>query len=85
MQKREGRLRERRGRSGQAQRDFDAGMEFVDVFVQVGFDDPVVVEPESFADRVLGDFETAVHIAPQGSGEEKADGKSQGFGFQPFQ
>lgn len=64
------------GRSD-GERDLYPGMLLVDVLIKVGLDNPVVVEPESFADCVLGDFEAAVQVAPQGSREEEADRECQ--------
>ena len=45
------------------ERDFNAGIGFVDPFVQMGFNDAIVVQAEPFADRILGDFQTAIQVA----------------------
>lgn len=44
---------------------FNAGVGFVDVLIEVSFDDAIVVDPEAFAKRVLGNLEPAVDIAPE--------------------
>jgi len=71
-------------RIGEAERDFHTGIELVDKLVEMSLDDAVVVKSESFAHGVLGDFETAVHIASQGGGKEEADRQGEGLGSQPF-
>jgi len=43
----------------------------------MGFDDPIVVEPKAFTERVLGDLEAAINVAPQGRGEEESDGEGE--------
>jgi hypothetical protein len=35
----------------------------VDILVEVGFEDPIVVESKAFTERVLDNLETAIHIA----------------------
>lgn len=45
------------------QRDFDARVGFVDLFVQVRFNDAIVIQAEPLADRVLGDLQTAIEVA----------------------
>ena len=44
-------------------RDLNAGVGFVDLFIQMGFSDAVVVHSEPFTDRILGDLQTAVEVA----------------------
>ena len=53
---------------------FDARVVLVDVFVEVGFDDAVVVDAEPFAEGILRDLEPAIDISSQGRGEIEPDG-----------
>lgn len=57
-------MRERSGRVvrrvKERERDFNARIGFVDLFVQMGFNDAIVVQAKPFADRVLGDLQTAI-------------------------
>jgi hypothetical protein len=41
---------------------FDARVVFVDVFIEVGFDDAVVVDAESFTESILRDLESAIDV-----------------------
>jgi hypothetical protein len=43
--------------------DFHAWIGFVDMLVQMGFNDAIVVQAEPFADCILGDFQTAIQVA----------------------
>ena len=43
--------------------DFDARVGLVDVFVEMGFDDTVIVDAESFTEGVLRDFESAIDVS----------------------
>ena len=53
----------RRLRKGRRhEEDFDAWVFPVDVLVQVRFDNAVVVQSETFAERILRDLEPAIHI-----------------------
>ena len=52
------------GRRGQLY--FDARVVFVDVFIEMGFDDAVVVDPESLTEGILRDLEPAIDVSPQG-------------------
>ncbi len=45
--------------------DFNPRVGLVDVFVEMRLDDPIVIDVETFTDRVLSDFESSVEIAPQ--------------------
>jgi hypothetical protein len=42
---------------------FDARIVPIDVFVEVGFDDAVVVDAESFTEGILRDFQPAIDVA----------------------
>lgn len=42
---------------------FDARVVPIDVFVEVGFDDAVVVDAESFTEGILRDFQPAVDVS----------------------
>ena len=56
---------------------FDARIVLIDVFVEMGFDDTVVVDAESFTEGILRDLEPAVDVAPQGRGKIEANGQGQ--------
>ena len=64
--------------------DFDTGVQLVDVLIEVSFHDPVVVEPESLANRVLSDLEAAVQVAPKGGRKEESNGKDEWARLQPL-
>lgn len=49
---------------------FDARVVLVDVFVEVGFDDAVVVEAEPLAEGVLRDLEPAIHVSSEARRKE---------------
>lgn len=42
---------------------FDARVVPIDVFVEVGFDDAVVVDAESFTEGILRDFQSAIDVS----------------------
>lgn len=42
---------------------FDARVLSIDVLIEVGFDDSVVVDAESFADCILRNFEPAIDVS----------------------
>jgi hypothetical protein len=42
---------------------FDARVVSIDVFVEVGFDDAVVVDAESFTEGILRDFQPAIDVS----------------------
>jgi hypothetical protein len=45
---------------------FDARVVSIDVFVEMGFDDTVVVDAESFTEGILRNLEPAVDVSSQG-------------------
>ena len=51
---------------------FDARVVLINVFVEVGFDDAVVVDAESFTEGILRNLEPAIDISSQGRGENRA-------------
>ena len=53
---------------------FDARVVLIDVLVEVGFDDAVVVDAEPLTEGVLRDLEPAIDISSQGRGEIESDG-----------
>ena len=53
---------------------FDARVIFIDVFVEVGFDDTVVVDSESLTEGILRDLEPAVDVSSQGRSKIEPDG-----------
>lgn len=59
------------------QRDFDARVGFVDLFVQVSFNDAIVVQAEPLADRILGDLQPAIEVASQGGSKKESDSERE--------
>lgn len=57
--------RSRRNGADCPERQFHAGRGDVAGFPQSHLDNSVVIDPEGFADGVLGDFETAINVAPE--------------------
>lgn len=51
------------------------------MFVEVGFDDAIIVEAEAFAERILGDFKSAVDVSSEGRRKVKPDGQGQRRGL----
>jgi hypothetical protein len=45
---------------------FDARVVSIDVFVEVGFDDAVVIDAEALTEGILGDLESPIHVSSQG-------------------
>jgi hypothetical protein len=42
---------------------FDARVVLIDVFVEVGFDDAVVIDPKSLTEGILRDLQPAVDVS----------------------
>jgi len=53
---------------------FDPRVVLIDVLVEVGFDDTVVVDAEPFTEGILRDLEPAIDISSQGRGKIEPDG-----------
>jgi hypothetical protein len=51
------------GAGRRRQSHFDARVIFIDVFVEVGFDDAVVIDAESLAEGILRDLEPAIDVS----------------------
>nr|WP_245631051.1 hypothetical protein [Candidatus Nitrospira nitrificans] len=45
------------------ERDFDTRVGFVDLLIQMSFNDAIIVYAKPFADRILGDLQTAIEVA----------------------
>ena len=45
---------------------FDARVVLIDVFIQVRFNDAVVVNPESLTEGILCNLESTIDVSPQG-------------------
>jgi hypothetical protein len=56
---------------------FNARVALIDVFVEVGFDDAVVIDPESLAEGILRDLEPAIDVSSQGRGKIEPDGQGE--------
>jgi hypothetical protein len=69
----QGRLGTGRGR----QMHFDARVVLIDVFVEVGFDDAVVVDAESLTEGILRDLEPAIDVPSEGRGKIESDGQGE--------
>jgi len=54
--------------------DFDARVIFIDMFIEVGFDDPVVVDTESFTEGILCNLEPAIDISPESRSKVESNG-----------
>ena len=67
------------GTGGRRQIHFDARVVFIDVFVEVGFDDSVVVDAESLAEGILRDLEPTINVSSQGRGKIEPDGEGKPF------
>ncbi len=59
------------------ERNFDTRGGFVDLFVEMGFNNAIVVEAKPFAERILGDLEAAVEVTPQGGRKKESDGERE--------
>ena len=51
------------GTGRRRQMHFDARVVLIDVFVEVGFDDAVVVDAESLTEGILRDLEPAIDVS----------------------
>jgi hypothetical protein len=58
---------------------FDARVVSIDVFVEMGFDDTVVVDAESFTEGILRNLEPAIDVSPQGRRKIEPDGQGEPF------
>jgi hypothetical protein len=56
------------------QTHFDSRVVLIDVLVEVGFDDAVVVDAESLTEGVLRDLEPSIDVSSQGRGKVEPDG-----------
>ena len=63
----------RLGRYRWREQDLDARICPIDMFVQVRFNNPVIVQSETLAKRVLRNLESPIHIPPECRGEIEAD------------
>jgi len=52
------------GTGRRCQTHLDARVVLIDVFVEVGFDDAVVVDAESLTEGILRDLEPAIDVSP---------------------
>ena len=69
-------LVDRRGALGTGRRcqmHFDARVVLIDVFVEVGFDDAVVIDAETFTEGILRNLEPTVDVTSEGRGKVEAD------------
>ena len=56
---------------------FNARVVLIYVFVEVGFDDTVVIDAESLAEGILRDLEPAVDVSSQGRSKIEPDGQGE--------
>ncbi|MDR4469424.1 MAG: hypothetical protein MRJ68_14200 [Nitrospira sp.] len=49
------------------------------MFVQMGFDDAIIVDPKPLTDGILSDFKTAIEVTAERGGKEKVNGDHQWF------
>lgn len=64
---------------------FDARVVLIDVFVEVGFDDAIVIDAESLTEGILRDLEPAVDVSSQGRGKVEPDGQGEPVRLEPCQ
>ena len=65
------------GTAGRGQGYFDARVVLIDVFIEMRFNDAVVVDPESLTESILGNLESTIDVSPQGRGEIESDGQGE--------
>ena len=65
------------GTGCRCQMHFDARVVLIDVFVEVGFDDAVVVDAETLTEGILRNLEPTVDVSSQGRGKVEADGQGE--------
>ena len=56
---------------------FYARVVFIDVFIEVGFDDAVIIDAESLTEGILRDLEPAIDVSSQGRGKIEPDGQGE--------
>ena len=56
---------------------FDARVVLIDVFVEVGFDDAVVIDAETLTEGILRNLEPTVDVTSEGRGKVEADGQGE--------
>ena len=71
------------GTGRRCQTHFDARVVLIDVFVEVGFDDAVVVDAESLTESILRDLEPAINVSSQGRGKIESDGQGEPLRLEP--
>jgi hypothetical protein len=65
------------GTGRRRQTHFDARVVLIDVFIEVGFDDAVVIDAEPLAEGILRDLEPAIDVSSQGGGKIEPDGEGE--------
>ena len=71
---------DRRGALGtgcRCQMHFDARVVLIDMFVEVGFDNAVVIDAETLTEGILRNLESTVDVSSQGRGKVEADGQGE--------
>lgn len=63
---------------------FHSGTGGIGIFVEVNFGDAVVVQADGLANGILGDFEAAIQISPEGRFKIKSDGQCDRMASQAF-
>ena len=69
---------------GWGEDDPDARGRSIHILVEMRFDDAIVIEANSLAEGILGDFESAVDVAAERRREIEADGEGQRFSAEPL-
>jgi len=59
--------------AGWRQIHFNARVALIDVFIEMGFDNAVIVDAEPFTEGILRDFEPAIDVSSQGRSKIKPD------------
>jgi hypothetical protein len=65
------------GTGSKRQIHFDARVVLIDVFIEVGFDDAVIVDAESLTEGILRDLEPAIDVSSQGRRKIEPDGQGE--------
>jgi hypothetical protein len=58
---------------------FDARVFLIDMFVEVGFDDAVVIDTEPLTEGILRNLEPAIYVSPQCRRKIEPDGQGEPF------
>lgn len=69
---------------GQGEGNLDAGMGSIDILIEMGFHNAIIIEADPLAEGILGNFVSAVDIASERRGEIKPNGEGERFRLKPM-